>query len=664
MLADAGAKLALCSGAACLLALLAAPSALAAASWLAPSSLAVSEQASQVTGPQVSFDGEGNAIAVWSAGEGGSDVVQAAFRSAGGAWQAPVSLSSNGQSATEPHVAFDAQGDAVAVWDAYDGTSFNVQAAFRPAGGGWRTAVDLSAEEVPGADEPEVAFDAQGDAVAIWHRGGPTGGVVQSALMPVGGAWQAPVDIAASAVGFHPQVAFDRSGDELAAWEQYNGVDYTEWTAFKPAGGGWRSPVSISASGAEDARVAFDEKGDAFAVWRSWAEGFLSYHTMQAAFMAAGGAWRSPVDIAGAVDESDQPKNAAEPGLAVDDQGDAVAVWSWAFGAPVVQASFKSAGGAWQPPIDISKPDEDAEDPQVAFDARADALAVWEDREAGVVEAALKPAGGAWQASVELGRGNEPKVAFDGQGNAVAVWNGHDGIEGAGYAAAGPRLNDLSIPTAGVAGQPLTFSVAPLDVWSVPGETSWSFGDGTSSAGTSVTHVYAAAGSYEITLHSTDALGNVTSASYEVTIVSGSATATPSPAAPKPSSRPLTVSVGQSASSWREHGKSPVGTTFLVSLSERAVVNFSFARHVRGRTLAHQCATHAPKRVRGEVCSRAIPAGGFSFLGHDGTNRAVFRGRIARADQLEPGRYTATITATNSAGEHSRAESLNFTVVD
>jgi hypothetical protein len=522
-----------------LLALLAAPSALAAPAWLAP--VGVSEGGSQAEGghqasePRVAFDEQGDALAVWSSEDGtlsgGSKKyeVQAAFRSAGGAWQAPETLSLYGQSADDASVAFDGKDDAVAVWEAYNGDTFVVEGSYRPAGGAWQAPVYLSPEEIPGTAHPQVAFDKQGSAIAVWNRGGPSGGPVQAALMPAGGAWQAPVEIAE--LGDEPQVAFDAQGNAMVLWSHVASyVDYTyEYivqSAFKPANGAWQAPVDVSALGsAGGLHVTFDEQGDAAAIWDQWTSGSLSPRTVQTASMPAGGAWQAPVDIVGAAEERDQPKGAGDPGIAVDGQGDTVAVWTWAFGG-TVQAAFKPTGGTWQPPLNISG--EGASSPQVAFDGQGDALAAW-DSGSGAVQAAFKPASGAWQAPVDIGSGGGPQIAFDGQGDVLAAWTDEGGIQAVGYAAVGPALNGLSMPTNGTVGQPVTFSVSPLDVWSASGETSWSFGDGTTANGTSVTHTYTAAGTYEVTLHSTDTLGNVTSTVGKITVAPPTATPTPSP---------------------------------------------------------------------------------------------------------------------------------------
>ena len=134
----------------------------------------------------------------------------------------------------------------------------------------------------------------------------------------------------------------------------------------------------------------------------------------------------------------------------------------------------------------------------------------------------------------EVGAYNFPQVAFDGLGDALVVWgNNRNIIRGSTYVVAGPVLNNVSIPAEGTVGQPLTFSVSPLDAWLVGGETSWSFGDGASASGASVTHTYTVAGTYEVTIHSADTLGNITSTSGKVTIAPAIAPG-PSPSAPTP----------------------------------------------------------------------------------------------------------------------------------
>jgi PKD domain len=517
-----------------LLSLLAVPSAVAAPGWLAPANFV--EEAGSVGHLRIAVDEQGDAMAVWQS-EGGkleggvsSYETRTAFRPAGGAWQTPERLSPYGQSAEDANVAFDAHGDAFAVWEAYSSSvpegdaHFSIQAAFRPVGGAWQAPVDLSPVEAPGGEHPSLAVDAQGDAIVTWNRGA---GPVQEAFRPAGGAWQAPVDLTqGSAEGDFSQVAFDKQGDALAMW-QGDGLQ----SAFMPAGGTWQPPATVGSELVAGSDFAVDGRGDAVAVWDSWTEGFLSHRVVQAALRPAGGDWQAPVDLSEEPHGEDWRWEPYEPQVSIDEQGDAVVVWTQ--GEKGVLSASKPNGGAWQAPVDLSPPGTSDGDAQVAFDGQGDALAVWDGQD-GTVQSESKPAGGAWQATVDIGHGGGPQVAFDERGDALAAWVGADGIQTAGYVAAGPVLNNVSIPAEGTVGQPVTFSVSPVDVWSISGETSWSFGDGTSASGTSVTHTYTTAGTYEVTIHSADELGNVTSTTGKVTIAPAPATTTPSPSAPTP----------------------------------------------------------------------------------------------------------------------------------
>jgi hypothetical protein len=209
----------------------------------------------------------------------------------------------------------------------------------------------------------------------------------------------------------------------------------------------------------------------------------------------------------------------------------------------------------------------------------------------------VRPAGGGWQTPVNLSESGEdscnPQIAVDPHGDAVAVWerfpnNNHDmDVVQASVMCPDPHLNELSIRSSGVAGQQLSFSVAPSAVWSLE-ETHWSFHDGAGASGTSVTQNYTAAGSYHMTVTSTDMLGNATSASGTVTITpSPTPTAVPTSVTrsiTRTSARPSVASLTQSHRTWREHNRrggfarkptAPAGTTFSFALNEQASVRFT-----------------------------------------------------------------------------------------
>jgi hypothetical protein len=98
--------------------------------------------------------------------------VMALVRAPGGTFDGPVAISGEGADEDDPYVTFDAQGNAVAVWArAVGGEASDIEQSTRPSGGTW-SAPQRIAHERRGARTPLVAFDASGGEVAVWTRDG------------------------------------------------------------------------------------------------------------------------------------------------------------------------------------------------------------------------------------------------------------------------------------------------------------------------------------------------------------------------------------------------------------------------------------------------------------------------------------------------------------
>jgi hypothetical protein len=500
----------------------AATPALATPDWLSPVELSAPGEDGEA--PQMGLDAAGDAVAVWDRFDGSHTIIQSAARPAGGRWGQPVGLSAPGRNATEPQVAVDPAGDAVAVWSRTDGAHTIVQAAWRPAGGGWGEATDLSAEG-QNAKAPQVAIDPAGNATAVWSRYNSTKYIIQSSRSPVGGPWEMPDDVSAEGQSAeNPQVAVDRAGDAVAVWERFDGNHLIVQSASRPAGGPWAAAEDLSAEGenAEAPQVAIGPAGDAIAVWTRF-DG--SDFIVQSASKPGGGAWAFSGDL------SEKGRSAESPQVALDPAGDAVAVWTRENEGltTIVQGADRSAGGAWSAPAPLSSTGlAAAEGPEVSIDPAGNAAAVWavSDSSPSVVQTAIKPAGGPWQAHETLsviGRNaTEPQVALDRDGDGVAIWTRENGsnkiVQAIGYDRAGPQMPGVSIPAAGTVHQPLFFSVSPFDVWSAIGPIGWSFGDGEGGSGAALRHAYGFPGVYRVGVTAADVLGNSSAASGTVTI--------------------------------------------------------------------------------------------------------------------------------------------------
>jgi hypothetical protein len=398
----------------------------ARAGWLAPVDISATGEHAGV--PQVVLDAAGDATAVWERWNGQDTVVEAAYRPAGGGWQTPIDLSNADEeivqagehNAYSPRLAVDAAGDTTVVWARYAGTNrILIQAVSRQMGGSWQAPVDLGEMHSATDPEPWVASDEAGDTTAVWK----SNEAIESSYRPAGGLWEPAVTLAA-ANAYVPQAAMDIRGDAAVAWMHYDGSRYVVEGAYRPAGEGWGAPVVLSQAGEEggDPQIALDGAGDMMVAWNGHPAGG---EVVRAAYRPAGGEWQSPVDV------SRQGDQAQELHAALDTQGDALLVWSHGTsevgGYDIVQAAYRPAGGAWQEPADLSESGENAFPSDIVFDKQGNAAVVWERSNGAhdIVQADYRSAVEGWQQPVSLSEDEKDStdavVVLDAPGNSTVA---------------------------------------------------------------------------------------------------------------------------------------------------------------------------------------------------------------------------------------------------
>ncbi len=495
----------------------------AAPQWLSPQTL--SEPGKDASQQQVAFDQGGDTIAVWESSGGPEPVIVAAARPAGGAFSVAQTLSDPSAFSMSPDVASDAQGDAVAVWLQFDGANARVQAAYRPAGGSFGAPQTLSAAGYE-AREPRVAMNAAGEAVIVWSLGSGLSEEAQASSAAPGGIFGAAQDLTGfTETASLPQVALDSHGDAIAVWEGWDGSKIRIQEASRPAGGSFGTPEFLSAAGenAGAPQIAFDSSGNALAVWRF--DGSPA-STIQGDYRPGGAAFSAPQTVS---TPSSAPAQA--PQVALDAQGDGVLAWQQSDGSePRIYASVRTPGssGSFDAPSTLDPGGQEAYEPSVAGDGLSGTIVSWKTFNGATnsTQAAVRPAGGSFgPASTVSATGPQestPQVGIDAQGNGIALWSRSSGpdylLEAAGYDAAGPLPRGVTLPSQGLVGQPLQFFIAPLDVWSPVLSEGFSFGDGSSATGVSAVHTYSAPGSYQVTATATDVLGNTTTVTHTLTI--------------------------------------------------------------------------------------------------------------------------------------------------
>jgi hypothetical protein len=518
-----------------LLVLACAGTALAAPTWLEPKNL--SAVGFGAFGPRVGLDANGQAVTTWfGATSSTGDTTQVSERPRAGEWSGTKNLRVDGTN--DPDLAVSPDGTAVVAWefDDIEGSPLGsyIEAAVGK-NGVWDVPPKSPTDPLQFSYFPQVAADAANDAVVVWqecyapsdkklcfYNQGEYN--IEGKYRLAGSVWKTiHVTTGTSENAKKLSPAINQFGDIAVAWEDLKGNRAR--VSLKRAGQ-LEQTHTLSSNLSGSPQVAFAADGTAIAVWDEEVEisPAVKKFFVSASTAAPGtNAWTAPQPL------SISGYDAFQPALAIAPSGEAVAVWETLTDGRPIQAAVR-AGGAWLPAQNISAEGVDAEHPRLAINPSGAAIAAWRATgpSGSVVQAATRAAGGGWAAAKTLSAATagavEPTVAIDPEGNAIAAWravNVDERIQVVGFDAAGPRLDQLSIPATGVAGQSLGFSVAPSDAWSALAGTSWSFGDGTVASGTLATHTYSNPGTYQVTVSGSDALGNITSATGSVSVSAG-----------------------------------------------------------------------------------------------------------------------------------------------
>jgi hypothetical protein len=391
--------------------------------------------------PQVAVDPNGNAVFTWERLDATTDCsggpclrIQTRSRSAAGSLSPIQTLSASGRYAYLPQVAVDANGNAVFVWQRSDGTNMRIQTRVRSAAGTLSSTQTLSA---PGqdadSDYPQVAVDPSGNAVFTWERFDGAHERIQARARSAAGTRSSTQTLSAAGQdAVYPQVGVDPNGNAVFAWEVFDGANERIQTRARSAAGTRSSIQTLSAAGqnASSAQVAVDPNGNAAFAWIG-SDGTVA--RIQARTRSAGGTLSSTQTL------SDPGKNADQPRVAVDAGGNAVFLWQRFDGIENrVQTRARSAAGTLSSTQTLSGTGTSITlRADVAVDPNGTAVFVWEHRDGTPlcctrIEALVRLGDGTLGSTQVLSAGQdaqEPQVAVDPNGNAFSVWqertNGH-----------------------------------------------------------------------------------------------------------------------------------------------------------------------------------------------------------------------------------------------
>jgi hypothetical protein len=327
--------------------------------------------------PQVAMDANGNAIAVWRQFDGTYvyDIYAKRYDALTDTWGEAVLLEVNTYRTTDPKVAVDASGNAIAVWSQYDGTLYDDIYANRydAKTGTWGGAVIIDAGNYH-TGVPQVAVDAGGNAIVVWAQSDSVSvyDIYANRYDAVTGTWGGAVMINAGAdSASRPQVALDASGNAIAVWRQDDGVSFDIYARrYDALTGTWGGAVIIDAGNdyASAPQVAVDASGNAIAVWMQ--EDGVSFNVYANRYDALTGTWEGVLIIDATTGK------ASTPNVSVDASGNAIAVWLQINN--IYANHYDAVTGTWDGALIIEMGAGNApNDPQVSVDASGKAIAVW-----------------------------------------------------------------------------------------------------------------------------------------------------------------------------------------------------------------------------------------------------------------------------------------------
>jgi PKD domain len=636
----------------------AAPSAQAAADWLPPETLDTdiplicSIGCSSLAVPRVAMAPDGRLLAFWDPGDGNSMWSE---RAPGGSWSAPQTFAA---SVDVDDVEFDGAGNATVVFTRYSsGSQHTLEVVQRPAGQAFGEPVVLAGPGAPIGDG-RIAVAANGAAVAAWRRDNRA----EAAYRPAGGAFAVHgfVSAAGGTISGIPAVAIDPDGNALVAWARNASSMTRTEVAYRPAGGTFdSSPDPVSGAGSQgDVSAGFDRSGDAVVVWQD----FTTDYVVTGAFRSKTLGSFGPVQVISG-------PGGRSPQLEVAPDGEALAFWHR---NGTFELAVSPPGGASFGPGETVATGAGSQT-KLAMNPAGKAMLVWArlDGSTWRLEGRPRPPGGPLGPVKEIDSGQRfgftTSAALDHDGNGVLVYtkwrgsnSGPEDLRAAGYDAAPPRLGEVSVPAGGLAGQALSFSAAATDVWSAV-SFAWSFGDGGSSSGPSAEHAYAVPANYAVGVTATDALGNGTSATRDLRISGGADGTDPDVSGLSMLRRRFAVAPAPTPLSARRR-RAKRGTEFRFTLSEPAQVRIAIQRARPGRRVGARCRRPNRANRKRRKCTRYQARGALVRASAQGANRVAFSGRIGRR-ALKRGRYRATVTATDAAGNVSSPERVSFRIV-
>ena len=369
----------------------------------------------------VAFKPDGDAVVVWyQQGETELNIWAVEYSRTDG-WATPQRIGPIGfGDSHNPRIAFDSNGDGMAVWRQREGSGFNIWANRYTKGQGFGTAQPIG-DSGGSSASPQFAMNAKGDAVATWRQNN----TIWAVLYTKATGWGVAGPIVDAQQAAAPVVDIGVNGNAVTVWSDDNDI----YASRYGVGSGWSEAVLIenNSGDAYASDIAVDADGNATAVWyQSTSPSSLSVFTNR---YTVGQGWGSDQRM-----ELTPDSISSEPKVGVDPAGNVIAVWQLGImGRYSVRANRYTTGDGWGVAEQISEWGDYSwgiSGPELAVDRNGSAIVVWntryDGRHATYSNRFTKRFG--WGTAQHIDDSNPDRfsqyvaVDVDQEGRAIAVW--------------------------------------------------------------------------------------------------------------------------------------------------------------------------------------------------------------------------------------------------
>lgn len=328
----------------------------------------------------LAFDASGNAIATWTQLSNTRSSVYASHYIKDTGWGTPILIESDDTNpAINSLIAMNDSGDAIIVWQHNDGVRYNIWASHY-SNASWSTPALIETDDTGTARSHQVSIDNAGNALVVWEHYDGTRYNIMANRYPAGGSWATAALIETDNLGhaYNPQIAMDASGNALAVWYQHDGTRYNIWAnRFDNGTTSWEGVALLEtddAGNADKPMIAMNRTGNAVVLWRQQTAAFIRNVTARP--YIAGSGW----GVAQIIENNDEPTT-SYLNIAIDELGNALAVWQQSNGVKEsVYSNRYTVGTGWSSAELIESNDTDpvySDQTQIAMDARGNGIATW-----------------------------------------------------------------------------------------------------------------------------------------------------------------------------------------------------------------------------------------------------------------------------------------------